>query len=139
MHGGSGSTDNEIQEAVSNGVVKMNIDTGECVKRGETWQGVPKRGETLQEEIAHACIPITIHTRPPDGFSGSVSHASPLHLSYLSDTQWAYWDGLRAFEAKSRDYLQGQIGNPEGSEKPNKKYYDPRKWVREAEKAMVKR
>ena len=66
-------------------------------------------------------------------------HRAPLHHSHPTDTQWAYWDGLRAFEAKSRPYLQGQIGNPEGADKPNKKYYDPRKWVREAEKAMVKR
>lgn len=50
-----------------------------------------------------------------------------------TDTQWAYWDGVRLFEAKYHDYLQGQIGNPEGDEKPNKKYYDPRKWLRESE------
>ena len=82
FHGGSGSTPEEIKEAVANGVVKMNLDT---------------------------------------------------------DMQWAYWDGLRAFEAAKRGYLQGQIGNPEGEEKPNKSYYDPRKWVREAEVSMVKR
>jgi fructose-bisphosphate aldolase class II len=79
MHGGSGSTDKEIQTAVSHGVVKMNIDT---------------------------------------------------------DTQWAYWDGLRAFEKKNRDYLQGQIGNPKGADKPNKKFYDPRVFVRAAEESM---
>ena len=82
MHGGSGSTDAEIQMAVSNGVVKMNIDT---------------------------------------------------------DTQWSYWDGLRAYEAKNHAYLQGQIGNPDGADKPNKGKYDPRKWVRAAEEAMVAR
>jgi fructose-bisphosphate aldolase class II len=82
MHGGSGSTDEEIKTAVVNGVVKMNIDT---------------------------------------------------------DTQWAYWDGLRVFEASNRDYLQGQIGNPKGEDKPNKKFYDPRVWVRKAEEAMVER
>ena len=82
MHGGSGSTDDEIKCAVENGVVKMNIDT---------------------------------------------------------DTQWAYWDGLRAFEAANRDFLQGQIGNPNGAEKPNKKFYDPRVWIRKAEEAMVAR
>ena len=43
-----------------------------------------------------------------------------------TDLQWAFWDGLRAYEAKNRDYLQGQIGNPEGEDKPNKKYYDVR-------------
>ncbi|MBK9292133.1 MAG: class II fructose-bisphosphate aldolase [Bacteroidetes bacterium] len=56
-----------------------------------------------------------------------------------TDTQWAFWDGIRRFEAKYHDYLQGQIGNPEGEDVPNKKYYDPRKWLREGEKAMVER
>ena len=82
FHGGSGSSHEEIREALSYGVVKMNIDT---------------------------------------------------------DTQWAYWDGVRAFEAASHDYLQGQIGNPEGDDKPNKKFYDPRVWVRKAEEAMIAR
>ncbi|MBU2466299.1 MAG: class II fructose-bisphosphate aldolase, partial [Bacteroidetes bacterium] len=50
-----------------------------------------------------------------------------------TDTQWAFWDGVRAFEQKSHDYLQGQIGNPGGADSPNKKYYDPRKWLREGE------
>lgn len=82
MHGGSGSTDKEIETAVKNGVIKMNIDT---------------------------------------------------------DTQWSYWDGLRAFESDKREYLQGQIGNPDGEEKPNKKYYDPRVWLRKAEESMCAR
>jgi len=82
MHGGSGSTDDEIKTAVENGVVKMNIDT---------------------------------------------------------DTQWAYWDGLREFEKDKHDYLQGQIGNPSGEDKPNKKFYDPRVWIRKAEESMTTR
>jgi fructose-bisphosphate aldolase class II len=56
-----------------------------------------------------------------------------------TDMQWAFWDGIRQFEAKNRGYLQGQIGNPEGSEKPNKKFYDPRVWMREGEKTFVSR
>ena len=56
-----------------------------------------------------------------------------------TDTQWAYWDGVRAFEAANHDYLQGQIGNPEGEDKPNKKHYDPRVWVRKGEEAMIAR
>jgi len=56
-----------------------------------------------------------------------------------TDTQWAYWEGLLAFYKKNEGYLQGQIGNPEGADKPNKAYYDPRKWVRESELTMVKR
>ncbi|MGQ7870013.1 class II fructose-bisphosphate aldolase [Sunxiuqinia sp. sy24] len=82
FHGGSGSTLEEIREAISYGVIKMNIDT---------------------------------------------------------DTQWAYWDGVRAFEAANRDYLQAQIGNPDGADKPNKKYYDPRVWVRKGEEAEIAR
>ncbi len=56
-----------------------------------------------------------------------------------TDTQWAFWDGVRAYEAANRAYLQGQIGNPEGEDKPNKKYYDPRKFLRSGEESMVKR
>ncbi|HDS06780.1 MAG TPA: class II fructose-bisphosphate aldolase [Bacteroides sp.] len=82
FHGGSGSSTAEIREAISYGVIKMNIDT---------------------------------------------------------DTQWAYWDGVRKYEAAHHDYLQGQIGNPEGEDKPNKKFYDPRVWLREGEKAMIER
>jgi fructose-bisphosphate aldolase class II len=82
FHGGSGSTTEEIREAIGYGVIKMNIDT---------------------------------------------------------DMQWAYWDGVRSFVAENHDYLQAQIGNPEGEEKPNKKYYDPRKWLREGETSFVTR
>ena len=82
FHGGSGSTHEEIREAIQYGVIKMNIDT---------------------------------------------------------DTQWAYWDGVRKFEAENHDYLQAQIGNPEGDDKPNKKFYDPRVWVRKGEEALIAR
>jgi len=82
FHGGSGSSPEEIAEAISYGAIKMNIDT---------------------------------------------------------DMQWAYWDGVRAYEAKNHDYLQGQIGNPEGADSPNKKYYDPRVWLRKGEEAFVAR
>ena len=79
FHGGSGSSLEEIREAISYGVIKMNIDT---------------------------------------------------------DTQWAFWDGVRGFYKKNEAYLQGQIGNPEGDDKPNKKYYDPRAWLRKGEDAF---
>jgi fructose-bisphosphate aldolase, class II len=62
-----------------------------------------------------------------------------IKMNIDTDTQWSFWDGVRAFEAKYRAYLQGQLGNPEGEEKPNKKYYDPRKWLREGEKSTVDR
>lgn len=82
FHGGSGSSREEIREAISYGVIKMNIDT---------------------------------------------------------DTQWAAWKGVMDYYKSKQDYLQGQIGNPEGPTKPNKKYYDPRMWLRELEKSMVER
>lgn len=82
FHGGSGSTLEEIREAISYGVIKMNIDT---------------------------------------------------------DTQWATWVGVKDYYEKNRAYLQGQIGNPEGEDKPNKNYYDPRKWLRDGQKTLVKR
>ena len=56
-----------------------------------------------------------------------------------TDTQWAFWDGVRAYEAKNHDYLQGQIGNPDGDDKPNKSYYDPRKFLRAGQEAMIAR
>jgi len=56
-----------------------------------------------------------------------------------TDTQWAFWDGIRKFEAKYHDYLQGQIGNPEGADKPNKKVYDPRIALRAGEESMAAR
>jgi len=56
-----------------------------------------------------------------------------------TDTQWAFWDGVREYEAQNRAFLQGQIGNPQGDDKPNKKYYDPRVWLRSGEESMIKR
>ena len=85
FHGGSGSTVEEIREAIGYGVIKMNIDT---------------------------------------------------------DLQYAYLEGVRDYMASRKDYLASQIGNPEGEDVPNKKYYDPRKWVREGEltfKARLKK
>ncbi|OBU05998.1 class II fructose-bisphosphate aldolase [Morganella psychrotolerans] len=82
FHGGSGSTAEEIKEAVGYGVVKMNIDT---------------------------------------------------------DTQWATWEGILHYYQKNEAYLQGQLGNPEGADKPNKKYYDPRAWLRAAQQTMIER
>jgi len=82
FHGGSGSSLEEIREAIEYGVIKMNIDT---------------------------------------------------------DTQWAFWDGVRGYVNQYHAYLEGQIGNPEGEEKPNKKYYDPRQWLRAGEVSLVAR
>jgi fructose-bisphosphate aldolase class II len=56
-----------------------------------------------------------------------------------TDTQWAYWEGLRIYYENKKGYLQTQVGNPEGETKPNKKHYDPRVFIRECEKTMSKR
>ena len=82
FHGGSGSSREEIREAIEYGAIKMNIDT---------------------------------------------------------DMQWAFLSGVREFYKKNEGYLQTQIGNPEGEDKPNKSYYDPRKWLRVAEESFVER
>ncbi|KAG7665197.1 FBA1 [[Candida] subhashii] len=82
FHGGSGSTQEEFDTAIKNGVVKVNLDT---------------------------------------------------------DCQYAYLAGIRDYVVKKIDYLKTQVGNPEGEDKPNKKYFDPRVWVREGEKTMSAR
>jgi len=82
FHGGSGSTLEEIREAIDYGVIKMNIDT---------------------------------------------------------DLQFAYTEGVRDYMVNNIDYLRAQIGNPEGEEKPNKKFYDPRVWVRKGEDTFSSR
>ncbi|TDQ30301.1 class II fructose-bisphosphate aldolase [Tenacibaculum caenipelagi] len=82
FHGGSGSTLEEIREAISYGVIKMNIDT---------------------------------------------------------DLQYAFTEGVRDYMKEKSAYLQSQIGNPEGDDVPNKKYYDPRKWLREGEQTFKAR
>ena len=56
-----------------------------------------------------------------------------------TDMQYAYMEGIRNYMADKSGYLQSQIGNPEGADQPNKKYYDPRKWVREGEMTFNKR
>lgn len=82
FHGGSGSPQHQIREAIGYGAIKMNIDT---------------------------------------------------------DLQWAFWEGVLLNYKKSELFLQGQLGNPEGTDKPNKKYYDPRVWLRKGEETFVKR
>jgi fructose-bisphosphate aldolase class II len=62
-----------------------------------------------------------------------------IKMNIDTDTQWAFWDGVRHYVAEHKDYLQGQIGNPEGEDKPNKSHYDPRKWLRSAEESMIVR
>ncbi|MEA1879067.1 MAG: class II fructose-bisphosphate aldolase [Campylobacterota bacterium] len=62
-----------------------------------------------------------------------------IKMNIDTDTQWAFWDGVRGYVDEHKDYLQAQIGNPDGEDKPNKSHYDPRKWIRAAEVSMVER
>ena len=62
-----------------------------------------------------------------------------IKMNLDTDLQWAFWDGIREYEAKNHGFLQSQIGNPSGSDSPNKKYYDPRVWLGAGEAAFTKR
>jgi len=80
------------------------------------------------------------------GGSGSEKHLIKEALGYGvikmnidTDMQWAFWDGIRDYYEEKKDYLQSQIGNPEGEDKPNKKIYDPRAWLRKGEESFIKR
>ena len=74
----------------------------------------------------------------PEEIKEAISYGA-IKMNIDTDTQWAFWDGMREYEAKNHDYLQGQIGNPDGEDKPNKSHYDPRKWLRASELSMVNR
>ncbi len=80
------------------------------------------------------------------GGSGSEKHLikeaigyGAIKMNIDTDMQWAFWDGIRNYYKEKKDYLQGQIGNPEGEDKPNKKYYDPRAWLRSGEQSFISR
>lgn len=80
------------------------------------------------------------------GGSGSEKHKITEAIEYGAvkmnidtDMQWAFWEGIKNYYEAKKDYLQGQIGNPEGEDSPNKKYYDPRVWLREGEKVFISR
>jgi fructose-bisphosphate aldolase class II len=62
-----------------------------------------------------------------------------IKMNIDTDLQWAFWDGIRKFYIDKQGYLQSQIGNPEGDDKPNKKFYDPRVWLRKGEESIIKR
>lgn len=62
-----------------------------------------------------------------------------IKMNIDTDMQWAFWDGVRNYYEDKKAYLQGQLGNPEGADSPNKKYYDPRVWLREGEKTFIAR
>jgi fructose-bisphosphate aldolase, class II len=62
-----------------------------------------------------------------------------IKMNIDTDMQWAFWDGVKNDYESKRDYLQGQLGNPEGADSPNKKYYDPRVWLRKGEENFIAR
>lgn len=62
-----------------------------------------------------------------------------IKMNIDTDLQWAFWEGVLGYYQKHEAYLQGQLGNPEGADKPNKKYYDPRVWLRKGQDSFVKR
>jgi len=62
-----------------------------------------------------------------------------IKMNIDTDMQWAFWTGVRDYYTKNHDYLQTQLGNPDGEDSPNKKFYDPRKWLRHAEGAFKTR
>jgi fructose-bisphosphate aldolase class II len=74
----------------------------------------------------------------PEEISESISYGV-IKMNIDTDTQWAAWDGIRQYYLKNEGYLQGQIGNPDGADKPNKKFYDPRVWQRASEVSIVTR
>jgi fructose-bisphosphate aldolase, class II len=74
----------------------------------------------------------------PEEIKESISYGV-VKMNIDTDTQWATWAGVMDFYKKNEGYLQGQIGNPEGDDKPNKKYYDPRVWQRAGQVGMVAR
>jgi len=62
-----------------------------------------------------------------------------IKMNIDTDIQWAFWDGVHEYYKEKKDYLQGQIGNPDGEDSPNKKNYDPRVWLRKGEESIVSR
>ncbi len=80
------------------------------------------------------------------GGSGSEKHLIKEAIDYGvikmnldTDMQWAFWDGVNKYYKEVKDFLQTQIGNPEGEDKPNKKFYDPRAWLRKGELSFIER
>ncbi|MDD2789912.1 MAG: class II fructose-bisphosphate aldolase [Sulfurimonas sp.] len=97
----------------------------------------------IQEKFATAAKPVNFVFHGGSGSEPSeISEAigyGVIKMNIDTDTQWAAWEGTKDYYEKHRAYMQGQIGNPEGDDKPNKKYYDPRKWLRAGQETLVAR
>ncbi|MBN2617582.1 MAG: class II fructose-bisphosphate aldolase [Spirochaetales bacterium] len=74
----------------------------------------------------------------PEKIAEAISYGA-IKMNIDTDTQWASWEGVLNFYKEKEGYLQGQIGNPDGEDSPNKKYYDPRVWLRKAQEGFVNR
>ncbi|NMB56517.1 class II fructose-bisphosphate aldolase [Candidatus Beckwithbacteria bacterium] len=74
----------------------------------------------------------------PEKIKEAVSYGV-IKFNIDTDTQWAFWEGIKEYEHLNHHYLQSQLGNPDGPDEPNKDYYDPRTWLREGEKNLVHR
>ena len=74
----------------------------------------------------------------PEKISEAIGYGA-IKMNIDTDMQWAFWHGIRDYYEDNKGYLQGQIGNPEGEDRPNKKYYDPRAWLRSGENYFVDR
>lgn len=74
----------------------------------------------------------------PEEIAEGISYGV-IKMNIDTDTQWAFWNSIREYEAKNHDYLQTQLGNPDSADSPNKKYYDPRKWLRVGEQGLKER
>jgi fructose-bisphosphate aldolase class II len=74
----------------------------------------------------------------PEKITEAIEYGA-VKMNIDTDTQWAFWAGVLNFYKAKEGYLQSQIGNPEGEDKPNKKIYDPRAWLREGEKSFIER
>ena len=74
----------------------------------------------------------------PGEIAEAISYGA-IKMNIDTDTQWASWNGIKDYYDEKQAYLQGQIGNPEGENKPNKKHYDPRVWLRKSEESMSTR
>ena len=81
---------------------------------------------------------ITLSTSSREEIREAIEYGA-IKMNIDTDLQWAFWDGIRNYDQKHHDYLQAQIGNPDGDDVPNKKFYDPRKWLRAAEESFKTR
>jgi fructose-bisphosphate aldolase class II len=75
---------------------------------------------------------------PVEQIREAISYGA-IKMNIDTDLQWAFWEGIMNYYKKNEAYLQGQLGNPKGPDAPNKKFYDPRVWLREGEKTFVAR